>query len=97
MQSIRGWADAEWDAAAGRLIERGLLDDDGVATLYGRQLQGEVEQATNLAAARVWADEDFAQEVALAMTPVAQACAAELAYPNPVGVPAPAGATGAGL
>lgn len=97
MQAIRGWADDEWDAAAGRLAERGLLTDDGRATPYGVQLQCDVEQATNLAASRVWANEDFAQEVALAMTPVALACAMELAYPNPVGVPAPDGVAGAGL
>src|SRR6202042_2634790 len=32
MQPVRGWTDAQWDAAAARLAARGLLDHDGAAT-----------------------------------------------------------------
>jgi len=33
-QAVRGWTDADWDAAAGRLRDRGWLDDD-LATAAG--------------------------------------------------------------
>jgi hypothetical protein len=50
-----------------------------------------VEDATDRAAARPWARLGAAasEELARLLAPIAQACAAELPYPNPVGVPAP--------
>ena len=51
-----------------------------------------IEDATDLAAARPWAQLGTAatEQLISVLGPIAQACAAELPYPNPVGVPAPA-------
>ncbi|TXS58112.1 SCO6745 family protein [Streptomyces sp. t39] len=51
----RGWSDAEWGAAAERLVLRGLLDADGSATDAGRALRSRVEERTDAAAAAPWA------------------------------------------
>ncbi len=91
IQPLRGWTDDDWDAAAARLAGRGLLGDDGVATPHGAALCADVERATDAAAARPWADEELTSELARALYPIARACADELSFPNPVGVPAPAG------
>ena len=92
MQPARGWSDAEWDAAAARLTERGLLGPDGVATEAGVAVHSDVEFATDVAAARPWAGlgDDEARELADLLLPVARACAQVLPFPNPIGVPAPA-------
>jgi hypothetical protein len=92
LQPARGWTDAEWDAAAGRLAGRGLLRPDGTATEAGAALHREIEQATDVAAARPWASltDAEARELADQLQPVAEACAAVLPLPNPVTVPAPA-------
>jgi len=92
LQPIRGWTDEQWDAAAGRLTNRGLLGDDGKATVAGVALHDAVEHATDVTAARPWHDEDFAADVADALRPIALACSAELPALNPVGVPSPEGA-----
>jgi hypothetical protein len=92
MQPARGWTDAEWDAAATRLIRRGLLQPDGAATPAGTQLHQRIEAATDQAAARPWARlaDGRADELAELLLPIARACAVVLPFPNPVGVPAPA-------
>ncbi|MEV8401573.1 SCO6745 family protein [Streptomyces niveus] len=43
----RGWARTDWDAAAGRLRERGLLDDAGELTGAGVALRAELEEHTD--------------------------------------------------
>lgn len=43
----RGWARTDWDAAAGRLRERGLLDDAGELTGAGTTLRAELEEHTD--------------------------------------------------
>ncbi|MFE3588793.1 hypothetical protein ACFXOY_14825 [Streptomyces niveus] len=43
----RGWARTDWDAAAGRLRERGLLDDAGELTGAGTALRAELEEHTD--------------------------------------------------
>jgi hypothetical protein len=43
----RGWSQEEWDAAAGRLRERGLLDADGELTEQGVALRAEIEAETD--------------------------------------------------
>jgi hypothetical protein len=91
MQPLRGWTDAEWDAAAARLAARGLVHPDGTATSAGTALRREVERVTDTAAGRPWRDEQMRSELAELLTPIAVACAAELPYPNPVGVPDPTG------
>ncbi|MFF8611681.1 hypothetical protein [Streptomyces sp. NPDC015350] len=50
----RGWSGAEWRDARQRLVGRGLLDGDGVATEAGRALRAEVERRTDEAAADPW-------------------------------------------
>ena len=91
MQPARGWTDDEWDAAAARLIGRGLLQPDGAATAAGKELHLSIEAATDQAAARPWArlPGTGADELAELLLPIARACAAVLPFPNPVGVPAP--------
>jgi len=92
MQPARGWTDAEWDAAAARLADRGLLRADGTATQAGTELHRDVEHATDVSAARPWArlSRDDADALADLLLPIASACAAVLPIPNPIGVPAPA-------
>lgn len=53
-QRARGWTDDEWQAAAGRLRERGWLDAGGVATAAGRDAHARVEQLTDQLAATPW-------------------------------------------
>ncbi|MET9554615.1 hypothetical protein [Streptomyces sp. NPDC006645] len=43
----RGWARTDWDAAAGRLRERGLLDDAEELTEAGVALRAELEELTD--------------------------------------------------
>ncbi|MFD4117682.1 hypothetical protein ACFWSJ_30080 [Streptomyces niveus] len=43
----RGWARTDWDAAAGRLRERGLLDEGGELTGAGTALRAELEEHTD--------------------------------------------------
>jgi hypothetical protein len=88
---LRGWTDEEWDQASARLADRGWLDADGTVTPDGAAARQAVEDATDRAAARPWARLGTAAtgELAELLTPIAQACAAELPFPNPVGVPAP--------
>ncbi|MFB6594467.1 SCO6745 family protein [Streptomyces diastaticus] len=50
----RGWSPAEWTAARGRLVARGLVDADGAATEAGRALRGAVERRTDALAAAPW-------------------------------------------
>jgi hypothetical protein len=91
LQPVRGWTDEEWDQAAARLAGRGWLAEDGQLTPEGAAARQAVEDATDRAAARPWARLGAAasEELACLLAPIAQACAAELPYPNPVGVPAP--------
>jgi hypothetical protein len=93
LQPVRGWSDEQWDQAAARLAGRGWLGEDGRVTPQGAAARQAVEDATDWAAARPWARLGPAAtgELAGLLAPVARACAAELPFPNPVGVPAPAG------
>ena len=92
LQPIRGWSDEEWDQAAARLAGRGWLGEDGRVTPEGAAARQAAEDATNQAAARPWARLGTAgtEELAGLLTPVARACAAELPFPHPIGVPEPA-------
>lgn len=86
VQPLRGWTDQEWDAAIARLAARGLLTSDGAATPEGAAYSASIEDRTDEAAARPWRDPDLAAKLIAALTPIADACAAELPYPNPIGV-----------
>ncbi|MFF3853711.1 hypothetical protein [Micromonospora sp. NPDC002575] len=50
----RGWSPQEWEAAAGRLAERGWLTGDGKPTEHGRAGFRAVEDATDVAALHPW-------------------------------------------
>ena len=95
LQPVRGWTDEDWEQATARLTDRGWLDADRRVTADGAAARQAVEDATDLAAARPWARLGAAatEELAGLLAPLARACAAELPFPNPVGVPAPAAAT----
>lgn len=43
----RGWSQEDWDAASGRLRERGLLDGEGELTERGVALRAEIETETD--------------------------------------------------
>lgn len=51
---LRGWSEPEWDAGAGRLQDRGILDGDGALTDAGMALREHIEQATDDLAAEPW-------------------------------------------
>lgn len=84
LQPIRGWTDADWDSAAIRLTDRGLLAPGGAATAAGTALYQQVEDATDVAAARPWSrlTRAGAAELAELLRPVARACAAALPFPS---------------
>jgi hypothetical protein len=54
IQPNRGWSDEEWEAAAGRLQQRGLLDETGRLTTAGRALRQAVEDRTDVLALLPW-------------------------------------------
>jgi hypothetical protein len=54
MRQARSWSVEEWEAAAGRLAERGLLVASGALTSDGRALRRWVEDRTDAAAAAPW-------------------------------------------
>jgi uncharacterized protein YcnI len=87
IQPVRGWTDEEWEKAAERLVARGLLTQDGQQTPDGQALTADVEHRTDAAAARPWQDEERAAKLAEILRPIAVACAADLPFPNPIGVP----------
>ena len=46
LQRVTGWGDADWRAARGRLVDRGLVDADG-ASAAGSALKAELEHRTD--------------------------------------------------
>lgn len=52
--ALRGWSDAEWDAAARGLMARGLLADDGALTDAGQALRERIEERTDELASPPW-------------------------------------------
>jgi hypothetical protein len=87
MQPVRGWTDEQWDAAAARLTERGLIGEDASLTAAGRSVHDAVEAATDRAAEGPWNRMGAAglAEAADVLLPLAQACAAALPEVIPVG------------
>jgi hypothetical protein len=92
IQPLRGWTDPQWDQAAARLAGREWIGTDGAATAEGAHLYQAVERATDLAAARPWAElgPERTSRLADALAPVAAAAATAMPFPNPIGVPEPA-------
>ena len=52
-RATRGWSDQEWDDECAALVDRGLLDDNGL-TDDGRDLRARVEAETDVLAADPW-------------------------------------------
>ncbi len=92
LRDNRGWTVDQWDGAARRLHERGLLDDDEL-TDAGRRLRAQVEHVTDSLAfaplSEALSERGVSQLIDL-LTPAASAVAAsgELPFPNPMGLPA---------
>ena len=55
LRKTRGWSDEEYDAAAGRLRDRGWLDADGDLTDLGRTERQRIEDDTDRLALEGWA------------------------------------------
>lgn len=91
LQRARGWSDAAWVDAAGRLRARGWLDGTGRPTEASRSALRAVEETTDRAAASVWAPlgPDEVDRCVALLAPVARRAAALLRWPNPIGVPDP--------
>jgi hypothetical protein len=53
-KATRGWSDEDWDAAATRLADRGLLDGDRL-TEAGQRLRADLETGTDALATAPWA------------------------------------------
>ncbi len=85
VQPSRGWRDDEWAAAADRLVGRGLLHVDGSVTDPARRLIADVEAVTDRAAAWTSLSSDEITLIAKGLSPIAQACAAELPERTPIG------------
>ena len=83
----RGWTDDEWNAATQRLVERGLIDRDGVTTA-GRILRSLVEDATDELAYEPMHTvdvESLCRDLDAAALDVVGA--GEIRFPNPMGLP----------
>jgi len=55
LRKTRGWSDEEYDAAAGRLLDRGWLDATGSFTEQGRAARQRIEDDTDRLALEGWA------------------------------------------
>jgi hypothetical protein len=93
LQASRGWTTDDWEQAAGRLVERGLLERTASPSERGRSLRDTVEARTDELASRAYAALDQAQAdrlVAVAGTAARSVAASGMIpYPNPMGLPAP--------
>jgi len=54
LRRTRGWPDAAWEAAAGRLRDRGWLGDDGTLTAEGSAVRQRIEDTTDELAMAPW-------------------------------------------
>ncbi len=90
LQKTRGWTPEDWQAAARRCAEKGLVDADGL-TDAGRALRVDVEAATDRLAGAPFAAWPAAARDRLiaALDPVATAVSRSgvIRYPNPIGLP----------
>ena len=91
LRDNRGWSEAEWDAAAGALTQRGLLHADGRVTDAGRTLHGVVEELTDELAEPAYAGlSDLALEElygVLAASASDVVASGVVPFPNPMGLP----------
>ena len=72
LQQLQGWTEPEWEAAIGRLRQRGLLDDEGALTDEGRRLRRDLEERTDALAVPPWRQlgEEATQQLVEALQPV---------------------------
>ena len=90
----RGWSEDDWDAAVGRLRDRGLVTADGSATAAGDALRSAVEADTDrLAAAPLAAVGGSLDRIESALAPLGRHLVDSglLPTPNPIGLPRPPG------
>ena len=91
----RGWGDDDWAAAAESLRSKHWLDGDGVLTGRGRAERARIEETTDELAAEPWRNGGGAglERLVELLEPLAVAvvAAGSFPYPNPIGVPPPAG------
>ncbi|SCG63801.1 hypothetical protein GA0070614_3707 [Micromonospora coxensis] len=86
----RGWSEEQWQAARGRLAERGWLDADGEPTDVGRADFRAIEDATDRAAARPWVTlgAERVERLRELLEPMARACHTVIPEDSPIGLPA---------
>lgn len=91
LQPARGWTDEEWAAAAERMRVRGWLDAGGAPTEAATRAHHEIEEATDLAAARPWRALGSARTDRLIelLTPLARQAHAALPEVYPIRLPRP--------
>jgi hypothetical protein len=91
LQPARGWSDQQWDQAAARLTAGGWLDASGRPTAAGVTAHDELEARTDALAAGPWraVGSPAAERLAQLLHPLAAQAAADLPFPNPIGLPAP--------
>jgi hypothetical protein len=92
MQQARGWTDHQWQAAAGRLADRGWVTADGAATAAARDAYARVEALTDQLAAGPWRrlGADTTQRCAQLLEPLAARAWTVLPADNPIPLrPAP--------
>ena len=91
VREARGWSPEEWDAAAGRLAERGLFDAPGTPADDGVDLHRHVEHRTDELAGRPYEalGHDRVAGLLGALGPLAHAIASVIRFPNPMGLPPP--------
>lgn len=82
-REYRGWTEDEWDAARHGLAGRGLYGTDAA-----RELAEAIDARTDELVAGAWSSVDLAQVDEL-LTPIAEAAAAELPFPNAIGLARP--------
>jgi hypothetical protein len=91
LRDNRGWSEAEWEAAAAALTQRGLVHTDGRVTDTGRTLHGVVEELTDELAEPAYAGlSDAALEElygVLAASAADVAASGMVPFPNPMGLP----------
>jgi hypothetical protein len=99
IQPARGWTDAQWDLAAERLRQRGLLDPGRRATEQGRALHRQVEDLTDRLATGPWIHLGASRSDRLAqlLAPLSTAIvdSGDIPFPNPMGLPQMSSASGA--
>lgn len=91
LRQARGWSPEQWTAGLESLVERELLDEDGL-TMTGADVLESVEELTDAAAWQDGLSDVPVDEVVALLSPAAVAVWESGALPdgNPIGVPRPA-------